>query len=73
MFVYLVALNLTDLKCSVPVNPFSVSTVQVFACRKVFEALQSPACHEVAIKVAGFLLGEFGHLLNEDPRSTVRL
>lgn len=37
--------------------------LQQYAAEKVYEALQNPPVHESMIKVAGYILGEFGHLL----------
>ena len=37
--------------------------LQEYATRKVYEHLRSPACHGNIIKVAAYLLGEFGHLI----------
>lgn len=44
--------------------------VQGYAAKTVFEALQAPACHENMVKVAGYILGEFGNLIAGDPRSS---
>lgn len=44
--------------------------VQGYAAKTVFEALQAPACHENMVKVAGYILGEFGNLIAGDARST---
>lgn len=33
------------------------------------QALQAPACHENMVKVAGYILGEFGNLIAGDQRS----
>lgn len=41
--------------------------VQEYASKKVFEHLQSSSCHENLIKVGGYILGEFGHLIANDP------
>lgn len=43
--------------------------VQGYAAKTVFEALQAPACHENMVKVAGYVLGEFGNLIAGDARS----
>ncbi|KAI8848356.1 armadillo-type protein [Chytridium lagenaria] len=32
-----------------------------------FRALRTPSCHETAVKVGGYLLGEFGHLIANSP------
>lgn len=47
--------------------------VQGYAAKTVFEALQAQACHENMVKVAGYILGEFGNLIAGDPRSTSRI
>ncbi|XP_031568102.1 AP-2 complex subunit alpha-2-like [Actinia tenebrosa] len=44
--------------------------IQGYAAKTVFEALQSPACHENMVKVGGYILGEFGNLIAGDPRSS---
>ena len=36
----------------------------------IFQALQAPACHENMVKVAGYILGEFGNLIAGDKRSS---
>lgn len=36
----------------------------------VQQALQAPACHENMVKVAGYILGEFGNLIAGDQRSS---
>lgn len=41
--------------------------VQEYAAGKVFEHLKSSSCHENLIKVGGYLLGEFGHLIANNP------
>uniref|UniRef100_A0A6G1SB68 AP-2 complex subunit alpha n=1 Tax=Aceria tosichella TaxID=561515 RepID=A0A6G1SB68_9ACAR len=47
--------------------------VQGYAAKTVFEALQAPAVHENMVKVAGYILGEFGNLIAGDPRSSPRI
>uniref|UniRef100_A0A2R5LDY9 AP-2 complex subunit alpha n=1 Tax=Ornithodoros turicata TaxID=34597 RepID=A0A2R5LDY9_9ACAR len=44
--------------------------VQGYAAKMCFKALQAPACHENMVKVAGYILGEFGNLVAGDQRST---
>ena len=46
------------------------SDVQSYAAKIAFEALQAPACHENMVKVAGYILGEYGNLIALDHRST---
>ncbi|PWN51031.1 putative alpha-adaptin C [Violaceomyces palustris] len=41
--------------------------VQEYAATKVLEHLKSPSCHENMIKVGGYILGEFGHLIANEP------
>lgn len=41
--------------------------VQEYAAGKVFEHLKSASCHENLIKVGGYILGEFGHLIANNP------
>jgi hypothetical protein len=43
--------------------------IQGYSAKTVFEALQSPSCHENMVKVGGYILGEFGNLIAGDPRS----
>lgn len=47
--------------------------VQGYAAKTVFEALQAQACHENMVKVAGYILGEFGNLIAGDTRSTPKI
>jgi len=47
--------------------------VQGYAAKTVFEALQAPAVHENMVKVAGYILGEFGNLIAGDPRSSPKI
>lgn len=44
--------------------------VQGYAAKVSFEALQMPTAHENMIKVAGYILGEFGNMIAGDSRST---
>ncbi|KAN0060884.1 hypothetical protein ACQY0O_006618 [Thecaphora frezii] len=41
--------------------------VQEYAAKRVLENLKSSSCHENMIKVGGYILGEFGHLIANDP------
>lgn len=46
--------------------------LQEYASRKVYEHLRNPTCHENIVKVAAYILGEFGHLIaNEEDEGTV--
>uniref|UniRef100_A0A6A7G4W7 AP-2 complex subunit alpha n=2 Tax=Hirondellea gigas TaxID=1518452 RepID=A0A6A7G4W7_9CRUS len=38
---------------------------QVYAAKTVYEALRAEHVHENAVKIGGYILGEFGHLLQE--------
>jgi len=44
--------------------------VQFHSARLCFQAMCNPACHEAMIKVGAYVLGEFGHLIANDPAST---
>jgi AP-2 complex subunit alpha len=37
--------------------------LQAYAAAAVFEHLRAPTCHENMIRVGGYILGEFGHLI----------
>ena len=39
--------------------------LQAYAAGAVYAAVQHATAHETAIKVGGYILGEFGHLLKE--------
>lgn len=41
-------------------------TLQEHASRTVIRYMQTPKCHENLVKVASFILGEFGHLIAND-------
>ncbi|GEM09124.1 AP-2 complex subunit alpha [Rhodotorula toruloides] len=41
--------------------------VQIYAARKVFEVLLKPSVHENLIKVGAYVLGEYGHLIADEP------
>lgn len=43
--------------------------LQGYAARKMYNALQPTGVHESAVKVGGFILGEFGYLLNQASRA----
>ncbi|KAJ3291392.1 hypothetical protein HK104_006138 [Borealophlyctis nickersoniae] len=45
----------------------NIEDLQVYAARTVLNALKSPTCHENSLKVGGYILGEFGHLIANDP------
>jgi AP-2 complex subunit alpha len=44
--------------------------VQDYAAKTCFEAILDPSAHEAMISVAGYILGEFGHLIANDPNSS---
>ncbi|KAG8963501.1 hypothetical protein FRC03_002911 [Tulasnella sp. 419] len=44
--------------------------LQVYAAKVVVEHLKSPTCHESLIKIGGYVLGEYGHLIANDPGYT---
>ncbi|CAO1615226.1 unnamed protein product [Jaminaea pallidilutea] len=41
--------------------------VQEYAATKVYEHLRSATCHENLIRVGGYVLGEYGHLIANEP------
>ncbi|KAH0838304.1 Adaptor protein complex AP-2 alpha subunit [Lanmaoa asiatica] len=41
--------------------------LQEYAARVVFEHLKTPAAHESLVKVGGYILGEYGHLIANEP------
>jgi len=41
-------------------------SLQKYAAQMVYENLQNPPVHESLLKVGGYILGEFGHLLESD-------
>ncbi|CAH7690085.1 adaptin N terminal region-domain-containing protein [Phakopsora pachyrhizi] len=46
--------------------------LQEYATKKVFEYIHMPVCHEQMIKVAAYIMGEFGHLVaNEEGLSPI--
>jgi len=44
--------------------------IQQYAANTVFQAVSAPNCHETAVKVGGYILGEFGHLIAENTTSS---
>eukprot|EP01114_Cavostelium_apophysatum_P019630 TRINITY_DN6382_c0_g1_i1.p1 TRINITY_DN6382_c0_g1~~TRINITY_DN6382_c0_g1_i1.p1 ORF type:complete len:964 (-),score=261.68 TRINITY_DN6382_c0_g1_i1:12-2903(-) len=46
--------------------------IQEYAARTVCQALQQQNVHESAVKVGGYILGEFGHLIAEQPGMSPR-
>ncbi|KAL4243520.1 AP-2 complex subunit alpha [Abortiporus biennis] len=41
--------------------------LQPYAARSVFQYLKSPSSHESLVKVGGYILGEYGHLIANEP------
>lgn len=41
--------------------------LQAYAAKIVFEYLRSPSSHESLVKVGGYILGEYGHLIANEP------
>lgn len=40
--------------------------LQVYAARNILEYLKAEQCHETLVKIGGYLLGEFGHLIADN-------
>ncbi|KNC48830.1 AP-2 complex subunit alpha-2 [Thecamonas trahens ATCC 50062] len=47
--------------------------MQPYAAQRVFDELCSPSAHEVAVKIAGYVLGEYGHFIADAPGSSPTL
>lgn len=43
--------------------------LQQYAARKIFDVLLKPSIHENLIKVGAYILGEYGHLIADEPVS----
>lgn len=41
--------------------------IQEYATRTMFQAMGSPQCNETTVRIAGYLLGEYGNLVANDP------
>ncbi|KAA8912378.1 hypothetical protein TRICI_003495 [Trichomonascus ciferrii] len=41
--------------------------LQAYAARNVFSYLKSTSCHENMVKIGGYILGEYGHLIADEP------
>ncbi|KAF8516148.1 adaptin N terminal region-domain-containing protein [Hysterangium stoloniferum] len=41
--------------------------LQEYAAKAIFEHLKSPAAHESLVKIGGYILGEYGHLIANEP------
>jgi len=46
-------------------------TIQKYASVKMFDLLQIPSLHENIVKIAAYVLSEFGHLIADMPGKTV--
>jgi AP-2 complex subunit alpha len=40
--------------------------LQVYAAQNILQYVQADHCHETLVKIGGYILGEFGHLIAED-------
>jgi len=45
-------------------------SIQEYAARTIFAAVKREPCHETMVKIAGFVLGEYGQLIIQDPESS---
>ncbi|KAG2388553.1 hypothetical protein C9374_000717 [Naegleria lovaniensis] len=43
--------------------------LQKYTAQTVFSAVSSPAAHETCVKVSGYIFGEFGDLIDENPQT----
>ncbi|KAF3916277.1 hypothetical protein ABW21_db0202183 [Orbilia brochopaga] len=41
--------------------------LQVYAAQTILGFVKGPQCHETLVKIGGYLLGEFGHLIADNP------
>ncbi|RKF59499.1 AP-2 complex subunit alpha-2, partial [Erysiphe neolycopersici] len=41
--------------------------LQVYAAQNILQFVKTDYCHETLVKIGGYILGEFGHLIAEDP------
>ncbi|QRW19018.1 AP-2 complex subunit alpha [Rhizoctonia solani] len=41
--------------------------LQEYAAKAVYEYVRMPSCHESLVKVGGYILGEYGHLIANEP------
>ena len=41
--------------------------LQVYAAQNILEYVKAEQCHETLVKIGGYLLGEFGHLIADNP------
>ncbi|KAM3461618.1 hypothetical protein BB8028_0007g02870 [Beauveria bassiana] len=42
--------------------------LQIYAAQNVLQHIKSDHCHETLVKIAAYILGEFGHLVADQPR-----
>jgi AP-2 complex subunit alpha len=42
--------------------------LQTYAAQNILQHVQAPQCHETLVKIGGYILGEFGHLIADIPR-----
>lgn len=45
-------------------------TLQAYAARTVLEYVKQPNCHETMVKVGGYILGEYGHLVADEANNS---
>jgi len=45
-------------------------SIQEYAARTIYAAVQREPCHETMVKIAGFVLGEYGQLITQDAGSS---
>ncbi|KAJ3276171.1 hypothetical protein HDV01_005619 [Terramyces sp. JEL0728] len=45
----------------------NVIDLREYAAYTILQAVKQPHCHEVTLKIAGHILGEFGHIIVESP------
>lgn len=46
------------------------TALQKYAADTVFKAVSSPAAHQTAIKVGGYILGEYGYLIADNENTS---
>ena len=42
-------------------------SLQVYAAQNILDYVKAELCHETLVKIGGYLLGEFGHLIADNP------
>ena len=45
-------------------------SLQVYAAQTILEYIKADQCHETLVKIGAYLLGEFGHLIADNPGSS---